>query len=231
MSRLFLIRHGQASFGADDYDVLSATGIRQAQCLGEHLARFAPAFDAVYCGPKKRHLGTARHLIDAASDGGRTLPEPVVIDGLDEYPAFELLRQWMPALQEDPELRDILDPKASPAVTQRAFSRVIARWVNGDLATGDLESFAEFCARVSTAIDRIIAAEGRKKNILVVTSGGPIAATLRRALGLCGEVMMKVSWVVANASLTELRYREDELSLYGFNACHHLVASDLITYR
>ncbi|HCT4576619.1 TPA: histidine phosphatase family protein, partial [Pseudomonas aeruginosa] len=37
MGSIYLIRHGQASFGADDYDVLSPTGIRQAEILGDHL--------------------------------------------------------------------------------------------------------------------------------------------------------------------------------------------------
>ena len=38
MSAIHLIRHGQASFGADDYDLLSALGERQARLLGESLA-------------------------------------------------------------------------------------------------------------------------------------------------------------------------------------------------
>ena len=39
---IYLIRHGQASFGADDYDVLSPTGIRQAEILGDHLLNLTP---------------------------------------------------------------------------------------------------------------------------------------------------------------------------------------------
>ncbi|EPM78754.1 hypothetical protein A249_34210, partial [Pseudomonas syringae pv. actinidiae ICMP 18804] len=38
MGSIYLIRHGQASFGADDYDVLSPVGIRQSRVLGAHLA-------------------------------------------------------------------------------------------------------------------------------------------------------------------------------------------------
>ena len=39
MSAIHLVRHGQASFGADDYDLLSALGERQSRVLGQALAR------------------------------------------------------------------------------------------------------------------------------------------------------------------------------------------------
>jgi broad specificity phosphatase PhoE len=37
MGTLYLVRHGQASFGADDYDQLSELGRRQSVRLGEYL--------------------------------------------------------------------------------------------------------------------------------------------------------------------------------------------------
>ena len=39
MGQLLLVRHGQASFGAEDYDVLSETGWEQGRRLGAHLVR------------------------------------------------------------------------------------------------------------------------------------------------------------------------------------------------
>ena len=45
VGNLYLIRHGQASFGADDYDVLSPVGVRQSQALGEHLAQLGVRLD------------------------------------------------------------------------------------------------------------------------------------------------------------------------------------------
>ena len=38
MGVVLLVRHGQASFGADDYDVLSETGWEQSRLLGRYLA-------------------------------------------------------------------------------------------------------------------------------------------------------------------------------------------------
>ena len=50
MGNLYLIRHGQASFGADDYDVLSTVGERQSVALGEHLARLGLRLDRCVAG-------------------------------------------------------------------------------------------------------------------------------------------------------------------------------------
>ncbi len=58
MGTLYLVRHGQASFGADDYDKLSALGHRQSVRLGEHFALKGLRFDAVMAGTLRRHLET-----------------------------------------------------------------------------------------------------------------------------------------------------------------------------
>ncbi|NWD90503.1 phosphoglycerate mutase family protein, partial [Pseudomonas sp. K5002] len=50
MGSIYLIRHGQASFGADDYDVLSPIGVQQAQVLGRHLAELGLGFDRCLSG-------------------------------------------------------------------------------------------------------------------------------------------------------------------------------------
>jgi hypothetical protein len=36
MSRFYLVRHGQAPFGTDDYDGLTATGIARCEQLARH---------------------------------------------------------------------------------------------------------------------------------------------------------------------------------------------------
>jgi phosphohistidine phosphatase SixA len=47
MAELVLVRHAQASFGADDYDKLSDLGWRQSRWLGEYFAERGAAFDHV----------------------------------------------------------------------------------------------------------------------------------------------------------------------------------------
>ena len=58
MGTLYLVRHGQASFGAADYDQLSELGQRQAERLGAYWAERGQGFDAVLMGSLKRHAQT-----------------------------------------------------------------------------------------------------------------------------------------------------------------------------
>jgi len=67
MTTIYLIRHGQASVGTDNYDVLSKTGEAQANVLGQHLANTHIEFDAVYSGALKRQIDTATIATGACS--------------------------------------------------------------------------------------------------------------------------------------------------------------------
>jgi broad specificity phosphatase PhoE len=58
VSTLLLVRHGQATFGADRYDALSPLGERQAAAAGKHLAGVWSAPTRVLCGPRVRHRAT-----------------------------------------------------------------------------------------------------------------------------------------------------------------------------
>mgnify|MGYP006207489193 FL=1 len=58
MGTLYLVRHGQASFGADDYDQLSERGQAQSQRLGAYWRERGLRFDAVYTGTLRRHAQT-----------------------------------------------------------------------------------------------------------------------------------------------------------------------------
>src|SRR5690349_5090175 len=88
---LLLVRHGQASYGSDDYDRLSPLGERQSRRLGERLARERPEVRAIYSGPRLRHQQTAQQLIDAARENGARFPDFEVIDEVDELPVRELV--------------------------------------------------------------------------------------------------------------------------------------------
>jgi len=88
MAELVLVRHGQASFGADDYDKLSELGWRQSRWLGEYFAERGAAFDCVVLGSLRRHAQT---LAGIAEGMGRAL------DGeedarLNEYDSHTILR-------------------------------------------------------------------------------------------------------------------------------------------
>ena len=113
MSVLTLIRHGQASFFAANYDQLSALGERQSRALGEYWARRELSFDAVYTGPRVRQRHSAELAVTAAREAGHTCPEPVVLQDLDEYDLKGLTR--------------LLDAPGSDATASRRALLVCAR--------------------------------------------------------------------------------------------------------
>ena len=81
MGTLYLVRHGQASFGAEDYDNLSELGHRQSVRLGEYFAGKGLEFDTVLTGTLKRHAQTWSGIAQGA---GLTL-QPTLWPGLNEY--------------------------------------------------------------------------------------------------------------------------------------------------
>ena len=66
MGTLYLVRHGQASFGAADYDQLSELGQRQSVRLGEYLANKGVTLDAVLTGTLRRHQQTYAGIAQGA---------------------------------------------------------------------------------------------------------------------------------------------------------------------
>src|SRR5947208_5543604 len=100
MSRLFLVRHGQASFLEQDYDKLSAVGETQARLLGEHWARSGACFHRIYSGPRSRQTETARIVGEAYNSAGLPWPSVEVIQEFDEYAGDSVLDASLPGLAE-----------------------------------------------------------------------------------------------------------------------------------
>ena len=229
MGTLRLVRHGQASYGARNYDVLSPTGVAQAEALGRAWAQRPGEITAIYAGPMQRQVDTARHLVAAAATAGRALPAPIVVDELAEYPAFELLARCLPqVVAAEPALRGLVDGgQVDPALADRALWQMVDAWTAGTLDTGGLETFAQFAARVERGLDGIIARHpGRGQVAVAVTSGGPIGVAAQLALGLDARATVRMWRLVRNASVTDLLWRprgdRRELSLLTWNTLDHL---------
>ncbi len=159
MGSIYLIRHGQASFGADDYDVLSPTGIRQAEILGDHLLNLGVRFDRVLSGGLRRQQHTARAALERLESSGLATPELEVDPAFNEFEADAVIRAHLPdLLDEQPEALHILRHAAEHrAEFQRLFSTIIARWVSGNHEKDGLESWQEFLDKVHDGLRRLLA--------------------------------------------------------------------------
>jgi broad specificity phosphatase PhoE len=224
---LYLIRHGQASYGEADYDRLSTRGEAQARALGAVLA--TARLDAVYVGPHRRQQQTIAFATEAAAAAGVQVPAATMLDGLAEYPAFEMLTHLMPKLvAEDPKFAQ-LATAPTPRLLDDAFHAILGRWSRDEWQTDQVERVATFVERVRGGLDRVIRAAGSKARIACVTSAGPIGVAMGLTFGIAAERMVRTSVVVRNTSISEFRFRSqdfdwqpDQLSLVSFNVTAHL---------
>lgn len=236
MSDLYLIRHGQASFGKDNYDRLSPLGIRQAGLLGRHLVRIGLRFDAAYSGTMDRQRSTAREVFQCYADAGEPVPELVQLGGLNEYDTTAVVAAQVPDMMAaDPSLKDDLERMYTDKESfKRVFEGAMLRWVSGSHDNAGSESWRQFTSRVADTMQGIMKAHGRGATVAVFTSGGPICAALKWVLGLSGERAIRLNWQVVNTSYSRFMYNGERITLAGFNNISHLELHNersLITYR
>ena len=149
MGTLYLIRHGQASYGEPDYDRLSARGVEQALAIGRWAA--TENIGALYCGPLRRQRQTAQYAREAA---GGALPEPQTLPELAEYPAFEMLQHMVPRLvAEDPRYEQLITAP-TPRLLDQAFNTILNKWSRDEWTVDGVERVAAFVDRVRSALDR-----------------------------------------------------------------------------
>lgn len=242
MSKLLLIRHAQASFMAKNYDQLSDKGYEQSRQLGQYLVEQDLVLDKIYVGPLNRHWQTLEMVQEAYATAGRTLPKPVMIQGLIEHRGPKVFRRILPEIIKEDVLLQKWDAeiKANPALKKknylRMFHHTLERWAMGefdDIHPEDLQNWSDFRAGVRAAISQMMTENKNKSGLTVAafTSGGTIAASMGHILGMDNEKrIMELNGMVQNTAITEFWFSKDkDLTLKGFNAVPHLV-EDMVTY-
>lgn len=236
MGSIYLIRHGQASFGADDYDVLSPLGVRQAEVLGDHLADLGVRFDRCVSGSLRRQQHTATAALQRCVAAGIGAPEVEIDPAFNEFDAEAVIHGLLPAmLPDEPQALDILaNPRENRAAFQHLFARIVSRWLSGEHDQPDHETWMGFATGVQAGIQRLLASAERQHNIAIFTSGGTITALLHLLGGIPADKAFEMNWQIVNTSLSRLHFRGDEVTLASFNSRVHLeLVKDtaLITYR
>lgn len=239
MSLLTMVRHGQASFFADNYDQLSGVGERQSRLLGNFRAKQRLVFDEVYTGPRLRQRQSAELAGVEFQRCGLVWPEPIVMRDLDEYDLDGLVNRFAPRLAErnsdfarlvrnyvlsegeQNRLRDF----------QRMFEVLLRHWQTNELPDVDVESWPNFQQRVQRVIGQIQAHSGRKRRVVLFTSGGFIGCAVQHALGVSDLAALELNWRVRNSSLTEFVFTQERFTLDCFNTIPHLDDPELWTYR
>jgi broad specificity phosphatase PhoE len=236
VSVIYMVRHGQASFGKENYDQLSEKGRKQCGILAEYLIRTGVFFDAVYAGDMARQKDTAREMSVTYRAHDRSLPDLHVRKEFNEYSSRDIILAYIREVaQDDPGMKtDMERLYIDKRAFQRVFEKIMARWISGEADKPGIIRWRDFCECVQSGLRKVMAENGRKKKILLCTSGGPISAAVQMALGLSDEKALRIAWHLANTSVTTFVYDDDRIELTAFNQTAHLELlndSEWITYR
>lgn len=236
MGSIYLIRHGQASFGADDYDVLSPVGMRQSEALGDHLGQLGLTLDRCVAGDLRRQQDTGRLALARLQAAGNAVPVLETDTAFNEFDADAVIRALLPGLlPEEPEALHVLrNARQHRAEFQRLFALIVQRWHSGQHDTEGLESWAAFVQRTGDGLQRVVEQAASGDNIAIFTSGGTIAALLHRITGISASQAFELNWQIINTSLSQLKFRGSEVTLASFNSQAHvrlLRIPELVTWR
>lgn len=229
MAFIHLIRHGQASFGGDDYDQLSKLGERQGEAVAKRFTSTISKCSIVVCGSMKRHRQTAEAASKVIS-----LPEASINSQWNEFDHIDVIRCFRPELADQSSMREWIASQDEPLrAFQNLYEAATSRWISGDHDEDYAESRRTFTERVYQGLDSV-ASELRRGDIaLIFTSGGPIGAITQKVLELSDKQTQGVDRTLVNGGVTTLSVKDGEFRLISLNCYGHLEMEreSLISYR
>ncbi|MBA3058174.1 MAG: histidine phosphatase family protein [Gammaproteobacteria bacterium] len=214
MGHLYLVRHGQASFGAENYDQLSPMGHQQSVRLGQYWRDKGLSFDTVLTGTLKRHTQTYAGICEGLHGAKGTATAPLFWPGLNEFDSLALIATVHPYPLKKPD---------TPELYRHHFRLLrdgLTQWMNGVVSPVGMPSYREFQHGVVSALDHV-----RKHcsgHVLIVSSGGPIATAIGHVLGTTPETTIELNLRIRNSAVTEFAFNPKRHSLLTFNALAHL---------
>ena len=235
MASIYLIRHGQASFGAANYDQLSSLGQRQADVTGQFFATIGQQFDAAFSGSLSRQRETGERVLASLSHR----PELTIDERFNEIDNDAQVNALLPELcAKDSELAALVarDTKSSKDY-QKIIDAVFNAWVSPDCNASGLVAWPDYRDGVKAALADIMRSVGSGKDTAVFTSGGTIATAVGLVAGVTHKGFYQFYEPVMNCSVTRFIYSSRRVSLSNFNDVAHLqllgaqLGEALVTYR
>lgn len=229
MSAIYLLRHGQASFGADDYDQLSSLGVEQARLLGAALSDYGLKTPVFVSGGMQRHRHTLKECLAALG-----AVDPFAVDeGWNEFDHRAIIQAAYPEYEDTAALRAALAARPHPkAAFQHIFETAMGRWASGEHDRDYAETWAQFHQRVAQALSTLVQQLPSDRDALVSTSGGAIAAVVQQLLQVPAAQGIALNWTLVNAGFTRLLMAKSGPRLCSLNVHTHLQGHvHLVTYR
>jgi len=217
MGTLYLVRHGQASFGADNYDNLSPLGHQQSVRLGEYFKGKGIRFDAVLTGTLVRQQQTLKGICEGMG-AHQPSAKPLDWPGLNEYDSEAVIAAIHPHKLEKPD---------TPELYRHHFRLLrdgLTQWMNGVVSPHGMPSYREFQHGVISALTQV--RTQCAGNVLMVSSGGPISTAVGHILGTTPETTIELNMRIRNSAVTELVFNPKRHTLITFNTLPHLDAPE-----
>lgn len=214
MGTLYLVRHGQASFGADNYDVLSELGQRQSLRLGEYFRYKGIRFDAALTGSLNRQLQTYTGICQ----GMASSLQSETWAGLNEYDSAAVIAAIHPQQLAKPD---------SPEMYRHHFRLLrdgLTQWMAGVVSPQGMPTYDGFVAGITAALDHV--RKNHSGNVLLVSSGGPISTAVGQVLGTSPEATIELNLRIRNSSVTEFAFTPKRHMLVTYNTLPHLDATE-----
>ena len=223
MPTLYLVRHGQASFGAADYDNLSDLGEAQALALGQYFKAKKIRFDAAYMGTLRRHAQTYAGIVQGMASDAKALLRP----GLNEYDSDAVVKAIHP---------ESLSTERTPENYRKHFRLLrdgLAAWMVGSVQPKGMLAYPDFVKGITDVLDEVRAEFGAREDvrILICSSGGPISTAVGHILGTSPQTTIELNLRIRNSSVTEFAFNPKRHMLVTYNTLPHLEDKpDWITY-
>ncbi|HET7792630.1 MAG TPA: histidine phosphatase family protein, partial [Rhizobacter sp.] len=97
----------------------------------------------------------------------------------------------------------------------------LVAWMSGQVQPEGMPSYADFVAGITGALDHV-RANLHGKNVLIVSSGGPISTIVGHVLGTSPETTIELNLRIRNSSVTELAFTPKRHMLVTYNTLPHL---------
>lgn len=220
MGQLTLVRHGQASFGADDYDQLSDLGKRQSIRLGAYWRQTAVhkpdalKFDAVFMGSLKRH----RQTWEGIAEGADLNMTPEIWPGLNEYDSHALIETVHPEPLAKPDNPEMYKHHF------RLLRTALQKWMAGETQPRGMPSYAAFAEGIQSVLTHV--RTHHQGRVLLVSSGGPISTAVGQVLGAPAETSIELNLRIRNTAVTDFIFSNSRHMLLSYNNLPHLEDSE-----
>lgn len=224
MARLYLVRHAQASFGAENYDKLSELGLKQSTYIPSHFSDDPTVTRILYRGDMLRHKETANYSFTGLT--------PVIKAGINEFDHMNVLTVYQPDINDKAKMTEIVMSQKDPKqFIEDEFKNAMLRWMTEEGTTSYTETFRDFKTRVVDSIQDIISAARKEKHkeVIAVTSGGVISLYMTILMDMPQIRMIELNQHIANTSVTSVLFNDKKTTLSYYNNFSHL-PKDMVTF-